>query len=781
MQSDVALAPPATQPLRLAVSEVVLNRTRKEVFIRGYSHDSGVALVPRFAWEGGAFVDPTTARDLRSDLAKNPGHCPDPACGYSFRLPLPKGQPPFLGHVIVEIDGVEHARRDVTIPEEMPGFDADFAINSIDVVAMGEALRIRGRLTGPDHPDLDHVMIDGRRLQLPPAMHLPPPRKAGAAVSQKVELLVPLRCAADGALFQVFVRPKSKVTLSFRRPASLYTFAVTREMPAAVPAACFGQVRALRYAAANSHLEISGAFYGHFAAARVRILVNGVEQRRTATVQPQQEPGLGLERASDAGFCNWIWCEAVALPVGQSVVVEARLVDGLGVLADAALVVGAANLPRIDGLLVPTYHESALRDPFDAMLAAAGAVSPDPTIVFVFPGDMSRAFGGGPTRLLAMAQYFRTMGFRTVLLDRASGALPTTERIATVAEAFDIRLGVPEGSLDQMCVLCMDEAALGDTSPTIGGALGRALSEPRPDNALDLISRRTDHRFDSVAAFLMSRLNPDVAIASFVWTAGALALLPPSVCRILDTVDIQYRRGELHGAMFGDDSMRSDREVERAAWAVADYLIAIQPDEKDEIISAAGRNNVILCGHGAKAVAEPRLAEPGPVVLFIGNNYAPNVEGIARFIGDAWPALRAEVPDARLWVVGTVGDALGEVPPGVEILGRVDDLRAIYDAAAVIINPVDVGTGVSIKLIEALCHGRATVTTSVGIRGMRGAEGAVIVAELPQMAGAVGELLGSPERRQALEAAATQFARHNLSSDVVFRELFNTIELRMYA
>ncbi|WP_431283408.1 glycosyltransferase [Humitalea sp. 24SJ18S-53] len=781
MQSEKVVETVVAKPPRLVVSEVVLNRTRKEAFIRGFAHDALAALAPRFAWDGDDVIDATTAFDLRQDLLKNPGECPDPACGYSFRLPLPKGKPPFLGRVFLEIDGVLRAARGVTISPETTDFDADFSVESIDITALGQTLRVRGRVVGVGQPELDGVVIDGRRLALQPAARFLPARKANAGASQKVELLLPLRFAEAGLFFQVFVRPKSKITLTFRRPSTLYTFDVVHEMPVTVPAAGFGQINALRYAPTNAHLEVSGAFYGHFAAARVRVLVNGVEQRRTATVQPQQVAGLGLERASDARFCKWVWCDAVTLQPGRPVVVEARLVDGLGVVADAVLSVPAANLPQIDEPLSPSYHVSALRDPFDAMLAAAGAASADPTIAFVFPGDMSRAFGGGPTRLLAMAQYLRTMGFRTVLLDRASGANPTVERVPSVAAAFDIRLGVPESSLDQMCVLCLDEAGLGDTSQVISEALGQALSEPRPDNAEDLISRRTDHRFDAVAAFLLSRLNPDVVIASFVWTAGALALMPPSVCRILDTVDIQYRRGELHAAMFGDDSMQSDRTVELAAWAVADYLIAIQPDEKDEIISASGRNNVVLCGHGAKAVAEPRTSEPAPVVLFIGNNYAPNLEGIARFIRDAWPALRAQVPDARLWVVGTVGDTLTNAPPGVEILGRVDDLQAVYDQAAVVINPVDVGTGVSIKLIEALCNGRATVTTSVGIRGMRGAEEAVIVAEMPQMAEVVGGLLQSPERRRVLEAAATHFARRTLSSEVVFRELFNTIELRMYS
>jgi hypothetical protein len=51
---------------------------------------------------------------------------------------------------------------------------------------------------------------------------------------------------------------------------------------------------------------------------------------------------------------------------------------------------------------------------------------------------------------------------------------------------------------------------------------------------------------------------------------------------------------------------------------------------------------------------------------------------------------------------------------GVEVLGRMDDLRDFYARAGVVLNPVGPSTGIKIKSVEALVAGRDLVTTQWG-------------------------------------------------------------------
>jgi len=84
----------------------------------------------------------------------------------------------------------------------------------------------------------------------------------------------------------------------------------------------------------------------------------------------------------------------------------------------------------------------------------------------------------------------------------------------------------------------------------------------------------------------------------------------------------------------------------------------------------------------------------------------------------------------------------------------------VYRRASVVINPQQFGTGLSIKSVDALLHGRPLVTTASGARGLedgidvafRRADSAEAFAE------AVIELLVDPAGAAALAARGHEFA-----------------------
>jgi Glycosyl transferases group 1 len=107
-----------------------------------------------------------------------------------------------------------------------------------------------------------------------------------------------------------------------------------------------------------------------------------------------------------------------------------------------------------------------------------------------------------------------------------------------------------------------------------------------------------------------------------------------------------------------------------------------------------------------------------PIVLFVGSSNALNVKGIHDYLELAWPLVREAVPGARTWIAGPVCDAIEPGLPGVELLGRVDSLDALYGEARVVVNPAIAGTGVKIKTLEALAHGRPPVVWPSGVDGL---------------------------------------------------------------
>lgn len=143
-------------------------------------------------------------------------------------------------------------------------------------------------------------------------------------------------------------------------------------------------------------------------------------------------------------------------------------------------------------------------------------------------------------------------------------------------------------------------------------------------------------------------------------------------------------------------------------------------------VGRSGLSNAVAVPNGAAAPVDPvldrtRLRGDAPVLGFVGNlAYEPNRDAVEWFVREVFPIVRTHRPDVRLRLVGVGGEAVADVAraPGVELVGRVDDLRPELDATDVSIVPIRVGAGTRLKVVEALAHHLPVVTTTVGCEGI---------------------------------------------------------------
>jgi len=217
-------------------------------------------------------------------------------------------------------------------------------------------------------------------------------------------------------------------------------------------------------------------------------------------------------------------------------------------------------------------------------------------------------------------------------------------------------------------------------------------------------------------------------------------------------------------------------EREFALLGQSNAVVAIQAEEATAVRAALPDVDVIVAPHAAICVA---AAQPGEddSILFVGSNTGPNIVGLQRFLEQSWPLIRAKRPHARLGVAGSVSRAIASPPAGVTLLGIVPDLAPLYRDAGVVISPLHTGSGLKIKLIEAMAAGKAVVATSVTTQGVADiVNGAVTIEDdTARFAEAVADLLGAPERRRALGDAALNVARHHFSPAASYSDLINHI------
>lgn len=161
------------------------------------------------------------------------------------------------------------------------------------------------------------------------------------------------------------------------------------------------------------------------------------------------------------------------------------------------------------------------------------------------------------------------------------------------------------------------------------------------------------------------------------------------------------------------------------------------------------------------------MTTPPMSVLHLGAmDWTPNVQGVEWLREEVWPHVHEASPSTRLLLAGRSMPAewTSDESLGIDVLGEVADAAATYDTPCVVVVPLHAGSGMRIKLAEALAAGRPIVTTPKGMEGMDLTPGQhVLVAdEAPAMAQAIRHLLEHPAEAVALGQAGRQWALDHL-------------------
>jgi glycosyltransferase involved in cell wall biosynthesis len=205
---------------------------------------------------------------------------------------------------------------------------------------------------------------------------------------------------------------------------------------------------------------------------------------------------------------------------------------------------------------------------------------------------------------------------------------------------------------------------------------------------------------------------------------------------------------------------------------LADLLVAQTASVADDLARAGARTPVTVIPHGPLFGDQPRpdrtaaatrlgLSPDGPTVLFLG--LLRPYKGLD-ILADAWPAVRAAIPMARLLVVGRLADA-GARPdldrltalPGVEARERYVSVPEMVDYHAVsdvVVFPYQ-RTSQSGAFMTAVGLGRPTVVSPIeGLREQAAGIVSAIVAAKATGAAVADAIVTSLRRGEEASRAA---------------------------
>ena len=255
-----------------------------------------------------------------------------------------------------------------------------------------------------------------------------------------------------------------------------------------------------------------------------------------------------------------------------------------------------------------------------------------------------------------------------------------------------------------------------------------------------------EHRPDAVVAFKMA-----VAPLAADLAAECGAAL------IVDVDDDEPSLAREVGSPHADALERLLRGVSE----LADVMTFAAPTEAAAVAARVTDGSAVAVVPNVVDVPpQPPAGEAGRVAYIANFDYPPNRIAATWLLAEVMPHVRGA---ARLDLVGPFGDLLRADAPGL-----VPDVAPYLTAASVVVCPLLHGAGTSIKVLEAMAHGRPVVTTSIGIRGLDVVpdEHVVVADGAAAFGDAVSSLLADRDEAAAMGLRARELVGRRYSSAI---------------
>ncbi|MBE9193629.1 glycosyltransferase family 4 protein [Gloeocapsopsis crepidinum LEGE 06123] len=273
-------------------------------------------------------------------------------------------------------------------------------------------------------------------------------------------------------------------------------------------------------------------------------------------------------------------------------------------------------------------------------------------------------------------------------------------------------------------------------------------------------------------------LNPEAIIVEYIrlaYLVKGFDKIGTQPLTLIDTHDVAYQRYQRFRDN-GESEIKITAQEEKQLLSFFDVILAIQNKDKETFKKMLPEHHVIQVGHPSQPQKHEFLNKSPINITYVAGPNSSNKRAIAHFLKKVWVKLIEKFKyKIKLHIVGRICEELTdvEIPANVQLIGWTNDLENVYKEADIVINPVYFGTGLKIKNVEALCHSKPLVTTTVGAEGLEhGINNAFLVSDRPEETfKQISTLIENEEIRKDFSDKAYAFACQNLAEDKVYREL----------
>jgi hypothetical protein len=269
----------------------------------------------------------------------------------------------------------------------------------------------------------------------------------------------------------------------------------------------------------------------------------------------------------------------------------------------------------------------------------------------------------------------------------------------------------------------------------------------------------------------------DVVIFEYVLNHHLLGIVNREKTRcLLDTHDIMHIRTQTFAASGKTLALAITESEELACFSQYDRVLAIQEREYDYLernISGKG----LLVKRPAELHKLPLVKEREEKLrlCFLGSAAEHNIDAVNWFLANVWDDELGAL--LSLEIFGAVCDELDrnsiEGLAGVALRNTVPSVEEAYSTTHLVINPVQIGSGLKIKNIEAIGYCRGVITTPLGVQGMEQCVGRsmMVADDAMEMKRLLLACSSDEQKVRTMSEFASQDAASYFSPEACFREL----------
>ncbi len=156
-------------------------------------------------------------------------------------------------------------------------------------------------------------------------------------------------------------------------------------------------------------------------------------------------------------------------------------------------------------------------------------------------------------------------------------------------------------------------------------------------------------------------------------------------------------------------------------------------------------------------------------------DWLPNREGMNWLLENVLPSLNQQLPNIKFYLAGrNMPQHYFDIKlPNVEVLGEVPDAKVFESDKDILLAPLFSGSGVRIKIFQAMAAGKAIITTSIGAEGIDAQDGEhlIIANTAKDFIQKTIELANNPQRIAILGSNAQNLIKEKYNRQEIIQSL----------